>query len=777
MSASFAGWRHPLPQFRGDLPIVRLGLEGRRTMHYVRDPKTSEVIEFGEEGAFICRQLDGRTGPGEIRRRFEARFGTPVGEDDLDVFVEQLAHKGMLEGIAAGPRLRTFAEYLDPEVFLPRHKIPLLSGDRVIGAVARHLEWLFSWPVHLLFAAVFVWAAVIYAERFTDLIAAVMSGMTLGFFLLVVFSSCLLIHSPRAILHGIMCERYGRRVTVIGLAILYYVLPIVYCDWSDAAWVADKRRRFWGVAAGIYYQVGLWAVSTICWQQTRPGGWPNTFWLNLSFATALGFLLFVANPLVKMSGYLLLVHWIDVARLRERALAAFGSWVQLRRPSEVFTARERRWFIVYGLLVFGYAMLHLALIAYFAWGKLTPLYAGRGALATLGLILFLVHKPLVEILGRTAPVRWLLDRRGGPLRWGVRLAIPAALAGILFLPYPYRTGGAFQLLPARRVEVHSEIEGVIEAVLVREGQAVTAGQPIARVAIRSPETDLQTAVARLQGAQADLALLEAGAKPEEIERALTEVQTARIRVASSRATATRYIQMFAEGMVSQQAYENVLNQRDMAIAGLDEAEADLEVVRSGARPEQIQAKKAEIASLQAVVDNDTVDVERTVLVSPIAGRVVTPRVEELAGTYLEPGQRDLVAVIEDGSTATIEVAVPEQDAADVRVGNAVEVVPWGFHATALAGRVVGIAPVAVANQDAASAPVTAAALGPVAVPGMNSAGGRVVRVTTEIPNPRESLKTDMTGYAKIAVGDRPLWDVISRPLVRWCMVEVWSWIP
>ncbi len=35
----------------------------------------------------------------------------------------------------------------------------------------------------------------------------------------------------------------------------------------------------------------------------------------------------------------------------------------------------------------------------------------------------------------------------------------------------------------------------------------------------------------------------------------------------------------------------------------------------------------------------------------------------------------------------------------------------------------------------------------------------------------------MTGYAKIATGDRPVWDVLFRPIIRWFKVQVWYWIP
>lgn len=768
MSEPFTGWRDPLPRFRPDLTIVRLGLKGRPSTHYVRDPATFEIIELGEEGAFLCRQLDGRSGPEEIRARFEAQFGARLGQESLDVFVDQLARKGMLDGVPRGPQRRTFAEYFDPEVFLPWHSYPLLAGDRFVTALSRRLGWLFSWPVHLLWAAAFLWGVSIYALHFGDFLATVMRNTSLAFFILLVLSSCLLIHSPRLILHGVMCKRYGRRVAEIGVAVLYYILPVVHCDWSDAVWIPDKRRRFWGIAAGLYYQIVLWSVATIGWFVTRPGGAPNTFWLILSTATCLGFFLFVANPLVKMNGYWLLVNWIEVPRLRERALAAFGSWATLRRPSEVFTARERRGFIIYGLLVFGYAALHLVFISYYMWDKMIPLYEGRGALATLALILFVVHKPIVEQLGKMAAVRWLLDPRGGLLRWSVRLAIPAGLVGILCIPYPYRTGGSFRLLPAGRAEVRVEVEGLVEAVFVREGEEVRTGQPIARVSARVHNKNLQATVARLRKIQEELSLLEAARKPEVVEAALADVETAAVQSGWSSAKAERVTRMYTDSLVAQRDYENALWQRDVDEGRLGEAKAGLALVESDVRPALIRAKRAEMEGLQVLVDNYQADVDQTTLTSPIDGRIVTPRVEELVGTYMQPGDRDLIATIEDGRIVQAEVAVPEQDFADVRPGLAVEVVPWGTHDTTFVGRVVMIAPVATPKTVETATAVVAR---------NDDDAVRVVRVLTDIPNPDGSLKAGMTGYAKIATGERPLWDVLFRPLIRWCRVEVWSWIP
>lgn len=361
--------------------------------------------------------------------------------------------------------------------------------------------------------------------------------------------------------------------------------------------------------------------------------------------------------------------------------------------------------------------------------------------------------------------------------WVLRLGVLAAASWAMLLPYPYQTGGPFRFLPAKRVEVRSEVEGLVDKVLVKEGQWVKQGQAIATLSDRTHRKNLKAAQAKLDESRAELQLLKAGPKREEIERAKADVRTAETILAWSGPRAERFAQLYAQKLVSEQEHENALRQRDVDKAMLDEAKANLKVVTSGARPEQIKAVQAEIRSLQALVDNYRTDVQRTTLKSPIAGWVVTPRIEELAGTYLKPGQRDLVVQIEDSRTIRAEVEVPEEDVGAVSVGAEVKVVPWAFHDVTFHGKVTTIAPVAATNAAESS---TATVLGPAQGATQVALSGspeRAVRVITEIPNPDGLLKTDMTGYAKITTGDRPVWDVLFRPIIRWFKVEVWYWIP
>lgn len=752
---------------RGEMPA----------QHFVRDPKTLLVFECGEAGAFLCEKLDGRTSLDDIYALYGEKFGAPLREKDFEVFLGQLADQGFLADVSARKRRRTFAEILDPEVFLPLARIRLMKGDRFLAALGRRLGWLFSRPAQYAGAAALAASSIILALRFGAYTHAVWLHWSPGFVALTMALSCFVVQSPRALVHGIMCKRCGGQVSGIGLGLLYYVMPALYCDWGEIIWVAGKEKRRWAIFSGIFYQLLVWGVGTIGWWLTAPGSAANLFWLSMSFAAGMGLLLFGANPLVQMDGYLLLVSIIGVPRLRERSLAILGSWT-LRRPlPEILTRREKRWFLLYGALTFFYAFLHLGVVLWMFWSQLTPAYEGAGAIATILVAVYFAQKPLFHVLMKLRPFRWLCARGGGPLRWGARLALAGAIAALGFIPVAYETGGPFRFLPRQRAEIRSEVEGVVEQVLVSEGQWVEAGQPLALLSGRASTRNLVAAQGQVDRVRAELALVESGARPEQIERVRAGVRKAQAALAWSKPRAERVTRLFEDGLVSEKDYENALHQRDMDASRLQEALADLDLIISPSREEQVRALLADQKALQALADDYLADLESTTLSSPIAGRVVTPDVELVSGMYLKPGQRDLVMEIEDARTVRAEVEVSEEEVSEVRPGAPVRLIAWTWHDTPIEGRVVSIAPVAApASRTSTTAIVQedSADLAALQIPGAST---RVLRVVTEVPNPDGLLKSDMTGYAKIAAGRRPLWDVIFRPAIRWARVKAWYWIP
>jgi multidrug resistance efflux pump len=408
------------------------------------------------------------------------------------------------------------------------------------------------------------------------------------------------------------------------------------------------------------------------------------------------------------------------------------------------------------------------------WFQLTPEYEGAGAIFVMLLTLYMIHRPAVRWLGRFGWVRWLFARRATRAAWAVRVVLMAAIVGAGCVPVTYHTGGPFELLPAARVVVRTEVAGPIETVFVREGQWVEAGQPLMQIAKRAFETNLARAEGEMRKAESRLALLKSGARAEAIESAREAVRTAQTRLSYSEGRLRRFEAMKAEELVSAQLYENAVAERDRSAAMVAEAAADLDLVLSDARDEAIAARVAETDSVRALVEGCRRDLEHATITSPIAGRVVTPRIESLAGVYVSPGLRDAVAQIEDAREVRAEVRVPEREAGLIRPGARVLLAAWAFHDRTFEGEVAGIAPVAAI--PAPGAPITNVEAGPVQV--VETADDEAaVRVLTALPNPDGRLQAGLTGYAKIEVARRPLWDILFRPVGRWFEVEFWSWLP
>ena len=104
---------------------------------------------------------------------------------------------------------------------------------------------------------------------------------------------------------------------------------------------------------------------------------------------------------------------------------------------------------------------------------------------------------------------------------------------------------------------------------------------------------------------------------------------------------------------------------------------------------------------------------------------------------------------------TAEIAVPERDLSEVRLGPTLVLRARAYPDDTFEGRVAAIAPTATSPAEGSPE--------------------RTVLVTTHIDNPSMLLKSEMTGNAKIACGNRRLFDVVTRRLQRYIRVEFWSW--
>ena len=231
---------------------------------------------------------------------------------------------------------------------------------------------------------------------------------------------------------------------------------------------------------------------------------------------------------------------------------------------------------------------------------------------------------------------------------------------------------------ATEVQVAPEVAGRILEIRVAEGDRVAAGDVVARIDTRDTELQIQRARAERDAADAQLRLLRAGSRGEDIRQAEAQVQASEAEAAGTDAE-LKAAQLDLDRFESLlQANAGSRKQRDDAQARVDlarerqrgakdrvlaarEATARL---RAGARPEEIDAARARVAGVDAQIASLQKAVGDAVVTASAAG-LVTQKLAE-AGELTMP--RMPLVVITDLDNAWANLFVPEPMIPRVRLG-------------------------------------------------------------------------------------------------------------
>ena len=222
------------------------------------------------------------------------------------------------------------------------------------------------------------------------------------------------------------------------------------------------------------------------------------------------------------------------------------------------------------------------------------------------------------------------------------------------------------ILAEARVEVFPKIAGHLEELSVEEGDAVRAGQVIARIANAEFEARVAKAAAEVEALQAEWAQMQTGALPEEIAQAVDAVEHTRAELANAEGFANRTRGMVERGLQPTQELDDATRRLRQARATHNSASQRLQLLRTGARSEARQALQARLRAAQAAHDLATIELQHTVIASPMDGVVSHRHVDR--GAYVKTTDTPVVT-IEAMQTVKIEAPISERDIVAVRPGH------------------------------------------------------------------------------------------------------------
>lgn len=807
------------PKLRTDLTVSHQLAAGEARC-VIKDPRSGKFFRFGELEQFIAEQLDGETSLDVVRQRTEARFDASLPADVLAAFVKKLEKSGLLEGLDGAEdgsarshrRMRGSLLYLRYRLFDP---------DRLFDRLVQRawVRFCYTPQFLVLSAALIFFATCLTVIGWSD-IRADLSRLyrlsSIPLFLLVSFG----LAAAHEFAHGLTCKRFRGEVHELGFLLIYFT-PSFYTNVSDAWLFPEKAKRLLVGFAGPYFELFLWSLATLAWRVTDVDTRIN--YVALLVMTLSGIkTLFNLNPFIKLDGYYLLSDYLELPNLRKRSFRYVGGLVKRvvgvgQRIVTDPSPRERRIYLAYGLMGSVTSLTALVYVVVTAGGYLIDTHQ------SIALALFTVmagtksRRKLRKLFGGAArpddpeddgddgadaagtaappengtplprpPAPATATGPSSPPRawwrsWSPRvkwtaLVVAAALMAV-FGRRQLRIGGPVAVLPEQNADVRAPVDGIVDEILVDEGDTVVAGDVIARLSNAATVAQLHQTEASLADTRAQLTKAEKGPATEEIT--LNEVAVARVedRFRSAEENAARMTRLFETGAATRQELQAAQDQLAASRHDRDDARGRLAMLYARIRPEDLESARAKLASLEHQRRFLAGEVRAFSVVSPSGGIVATPsrQLREMRGQLVTQGA--LIAKVYDFSTVRAQLIVSEKEIADVRVGQPVALRVRAYPDIAFRGTVTAMAiegtppsgslTTAGGTSSGSSSTSTSASSSATSV--------RTFVVTTRIDNHNLLLKPGMTGQGKIYAGERRIIGLITRRLARTFKVEFWSW--
>ncbi|WP_448533557.1 efflux RND transporter periplasmic adaptor subunit [Parathermosynechococcus lividus] len=267
-----------------------------------------------------------------------------------------------------------------------------------------------------------------------------------------------------------------------------------------------------------------------------------------------------------------------------------------------------------------------------------------------------------------------------------------------------RVAATGKVVPVQTVNISPKRSGLLTELYVEQGDTVKAGQVIARMDNRDERAQLAQAQANLADAIARRDRTVAGNRAEEIDQAQAQVRAAASRAKLAQERLNRNEALAAEGVIPRDTLDELIANRDNAIATLNEAQKRLQLLQQGSRSEDIRQAEAAVTAAQAQVQAARVALEDTVIRAPfdgiitqkyaVPGAFVTPTTS--ASTTTSATSTSIVAIAEG---LEILAEVPEVDISQVQLGQPVEIRADAYPGRTFQGKVRLIAPEAVVEQN------------------------------------------------------------------------------
>lgn len=214
-----------------------------------------------------------------------------------------------------------------------------------------------------------------------------------------------------------------------------------------------------------------------------------------------------------------------------------------------------------------------------------------------------------------------------------------------------------------------EVPGRLREMAVARGQVVRAGEVLARLDDGLEKPVREARAAEVRAAEAQLALVRAGSRPEDVSATRAQLAGAKQAETIAKRNFDRVKKLSDDGAITPAALDDAANAVAAAEAQREVLEQRLRLAKAGARREEIDAAEAKVASAKAALAAEDERLARFTLTAPVDGTVLDVNVDP--GEVVSAGLP--VVTVADTHHPYIDVFVPEGALDGVRTGASAEV--------------------------------------------------------------------------------------------------------
>jgi ABC exporter DevB family membrane fusion protein len=236
------------------------------------------------------------------------------------------------------------------------------------------------------------------------------------------------------------------------------------------------------------------------------------------------------------------------------------------------------------------------------------------------------------------------------------------------------------------ISVGAAIDGVIESVLVTDGQQVDEGTALAVIDCNDLKASIEQAKAEAESTRQARVRLLRGRRKEERMAAAQKTAAAKAELDQAQGHLRMFETLYKKEEISRDSFEQVNRDYKVAQANYKSLVEEQALVQAKPLPEERSKADADVAAAEKNVSVAMEKLEKCTIRAPIAGTILktTARVGEAYSTLLP---RPLFRLADD-SIRRVRAEVDEWDVGRVMVGQQVIVSADGFPGRQFSGRVI-----------------------------------------------------------------------------------------